>query len=362
MNAQFVLAVLSIPLDNKLSNFERLNVQYVPQGMSEFFDESSQVRNELINIANMLQVRGIPSRNSLINYLKIKNLHLNPHFPQIQELFNLIEEEESPFTISKRGKALIDELLAVKDTNWSQYKDFIVKTLSVRILQKCKNYFKNLKFNSLSKLLVFYSSFDSIEALLFECNRQNLVQTIIDHANSSIHFNQEVEVAANLIKFGHKLKDAFLKVQDALSEGKERERIFMKVKEKLDEEMGEVLRRKEDMVRMKEDIARTQAEESRSLQEILQQQQAEKEKEFNIQKVKEEKERQKNKLLEELELMRKIRAQEVVQELLRKGIKKIGKERLDKPLGADQDQELDYDTIMNFYQNLLRKEKEAFEI
>lgn len=98
----------------------------------------------------------------------------------------------------------------------------------------------------------------------------------------------------------------------------------------------------------------------------MQQQQAEKEKEFNLQKVKEEKERQKNELLDKLEVMRRIRAQEVVQELLRKGIKKIGGVKLEKAaqLAAsnDQESELDYDTIMNFYQNLLRKEKEAFDI
>lgn len=42
-----------------------------------------------------------------------------------------------------------------------------------------------------------------------------------------------------------------------MSEGKERERIFMKVKEKMEQEMGEVHKRKEEMVKMKEDIART---------------------------------------------------------------------------------------------------------
>ena len=50
-----------------------------------------------------------------------------------------------------------------------------------------------------------------------------------------------------------------------MSEGKERERIFMKVKEKMDQEMNEVLKRKDDMVRMKEEIIRTQAEESKTL-------------------------------------------------------------------------------------------------
>lgn len=81
MNTQFVLATLSIPLDNKLSNFEKLSVQYIPSGMNEFYDESSQIKNELFSIASMLQVKGIPSRGSLINYLKIKNLHMSADFP-----------------------------------------------------------------------------------------------------------------------------------------------------------------------------------------------------------------------------------------------------------------------------------------
>lgn len=41
--------------------------------------------------------------------------------------------------------------------------------------------------------------------------------------------------------------------------GRERERIFMKVKEKIEQEMGDVLKRKVDMELMKEQIARTQA-------------------------------------------------------------------------------------------------------
>lgn len=86
----------------------------------------------------------------------------------------------------------------------------------------------------------------------------------------------------------------------------------MKVKEKIEQEMGEVLKRKVDMERMKEQIARTQAEEKRTLEEILEAQRLEREKDFVVQQIKEEKERQKNKLLDELELMRKIRAQEVL--------------------------------------------------
>ena len=205
----------------------------------------------------------------------------------------------------------------------------------------------------------FYDSFDSIETLLYECNSEALIKTVLNHETSSVTFDQEVEVTTNLVKFGHKLKTAFQLVQEATSEGgRERERIFMKVKEKIEQEMGDVLKRKVDMEKMKEQIARTQAEEKKTLEEIIEAQRLEREKDFVVQQIKEEKERQKNKLLDELELMRKIRAQEVIQELIRRGVKKIGNMKISD---MERKGEFDYDEVMNFYQMLLKKEKEAFE-
>jgi len=71
--------------------------------------------------------------------------------------------------------------------------------------------------------------------------------------------------------------------------------------------------------------------------------------------VKDIKEREKNKLLEELELMRKIRAQEVIQDLIRRGVKKIGTIKISE---IERKGEYDYDMILSYYQNLLKKEKE----
>ena len=55
-----------------------------------------------------------------------------------------------------------------------------------------------------------------------------------------------------------------------MSEGRERERIFLKVKEKMEQEMSDVIRRREDMVKMKVDIQKNKELENKSLQEILQ--------------------------------------------------------------------------------------------
>lgn len=56
--------------------------------------------------------------------------------------------------------------------------------------------------------------------------------------------------------------------------------------------------------------------------------------------------------------MRRIRAQEVLQELTRRGVKKIGQTKI-----ADMERkgEFDYDEILGYYQGLLKREKEAFE-
>ncbi len=66
-----------------------------------------------------------------------------------------------------------------------------------------------------------------------------------------------------------------------------------------------------------------------------------------------------NELLEALNTERQFRAREVLQELQAKGIKKI---KTDKITDLEKEEELNYDQIMTFYSNLLRKEREAFEI
>jgi len=54
-NDKFVLAALSIPLVNKLSNFERLQFHYVPQSMKEFDESNLIAKEDLLDTAKMLQ-------------------------------------------------------------------------------------------------------------------------------------------------------------------------------------------------------------------------------------------------------------------------------------------------------------------
>jgi len=58
INDKFVLAALSIPLNNRFSNFERLSFNYLPSSVKEFDEANLMAREELLATARMLQVEG----------------------------------------------------------------------------------------------------------------------------------------------------------------------------------------------------------------------------------------------------------------------------------------------------------------
>mmetsp|Transcript_15948 Transcript_15948/g.24678 ORF Transcript_15948/g.24678 Transcript_15948/m.24678 type:complete len:474 (-) Transcript_15948:1461-2882(-) len=173
---RFVLSALSIPLNNKLTNFERLSFNFVTSSMREFDEVSLTSREELFSAARMLNVDGKPSRDAIMHYINIENI-LGATSKSIQDLFALMENESSPFIISKKGKAALEAIC--KDERFAIYKPFIAKTLSVRILQKCKTFFKNMKMEKLAKMLPFFDDMSAIESFLYWCNNESLVKTSI---------------------------------------------------------------------------------------------------------------------------------------------------------------------------------------
>lgn len=64
--------------------------------------------------------------------------------------------------------------------------------------------------------------------------------------------------------------------------------------------------------------------------------------------------------MDQLNQTRQERAREVLYELLQRNIKKVGNDRIEVLQKREED--LDYDQIMTFYQNVLRRERESFEV
>lgn len=109
--SEFVLAALSIPLSNKLTTHERISSDYLPKDIQDELDLSQIVSQEIFKVAQMLQIQGIPSRQNLIALITTKGTHVVQGSPEIKTLFELIENEESPFKISKEGSAALASAL-----------------------------------------------------------------------------------------------------------------------------------------------------------------------------------------------------------------------------------------------------------
>ena len=239
LSGELVFSALAASLNNRLSNFERLSTNYLPKEVRKEFENSQTVTQEILKVSQMLQIKGMPSHASLIHSIFIKNIHSVSGNPHIATLFKLVEFEESPFKISQQGSESLAKAIEVMPS-LEKYAPLIKKTLAIRILQKSKNFFTNMRFASLLKMLSFFGEWDKIEGLLYECNRLNLVMTIADHAKKVITFDQLAQVHENLVNFGNKLRNVFTKVSEKRTVGLERIRIFEKIKGELDDEMQKI--------------------------------------------------------------------------------------------------------------------------
>ena len=228
----------------------------------------------------MLSIIGFPSRASLISQINLKNQFVVPGCPSIGQLFKLIEFEESPFKIAKQGPELLKQTLETFP-ELKSYDSLIKRTLAVRIIQKSKAFYTTITFGTLMTQLEFFGSWEKIQRMLYECNRDNLVITVVDHANQIISFDQEVQVAESLISFGNKLRTAFSRIAETKTQGQERLRIFLKVKEKLDEETKKVQDLKQQMNTNKELITRDLQQEMDALAKKIELEQIKKKEEFN---------------------------------------------------------------------------------
>lgn len=118
-------------------------------------------------------------------------------------------------------------------------------------------------------------------------------------------------------------------------------------------------KQKQDMVLMQQELAEQKVKEKAEQEKYKIEEANRKIKEQEDQKIRDEQRRQRNIILEQLEREKKVKAIDILNILTVKGFKKIGKEKI-KDLEADPER-ADYDNIIEFYQNVLRKEREQIE-
>ena len=355
------MATLSVPLNDRVTNFEKLHFNYIPPSVRKQRALSHQAREEINEISNLLHISGAPSRANIIHYLKIENITQQGCSKHVVDLFELIEHEENPFTISKKAKVALEALKS--DEKLKKYAPFVAKSISVRILQKCTNFYSQLKVEKLIQTLPMpYNEEVTLLELLFECNRESLIFTTLSIIKNEavLGFNQEASVSASLFQFGQKMKEVFTTVKQSTAHGKvQRQRIFLKVKEKLDEEIQLVKTQKDEMQQAQKKLAEKKARDAKLAAENRVKDEERKKREQDEQKVRDEQRRKRGEILDKLDLMKKQRAIEILGSLRDKGFKKVKKERIKDLL--EKTDKIVYDDVIEFYQGILKREREQIE-
>ena len=239
----------------------------------------------------------------------------------------------------------------------------MAKSISVRILQKCTNFYSQLKVEKLIQTLPEpYNEEVMLLELLFECNRESLIFTTLSIIKNEavLGFNQEASVSASLFQFGQKMKEVFTTVKESTAHGKvQRSRIFLKVKEKLDEEVQLVKTQKEEMQQAQKKLAEKKARDAKMAAENRLKEEERKKREQAEQQVRDEQRRKRGEILDKLDLMKKQRAIEILGSLRDKGFKKVKKERIKDLL--EKTERIIYDDVIEFYQGILKREREQIE-
>jgi hypothetical protein len=231
----FILSCLCIPLNNQISNFERLTqVYYNNDALSEENKSLLMAQNEFFNIARMLNIKGTPSREAILNQVTATNLQ-HSCGEDITQLYRLMEEEKVPFKISKTGFALIKKICA-SNPEFGKYEALLTNTLAIRVLQKLRNYYTSLKLTNLYKHFSEFCNEKEVEVFLYKCNRNNLIHTVLNYSTNSISFERKQEVIGNLKEFGVKVNKAFNCVLELTKGQDHRVRVFQKVSDMISQE------------------------------------------------------------------------------------------------------------------------------
>ena len=134
----------------------------------------------------------------------------------------------------------------------------------------------------------------------------------------------------------------------------------MKVKEKLDEEIREMMKRRDLAIASKVAVAETL---DATMARIAQERAADESKKAAALAAEQAKLTHQITISQhQIDLMEKMqaRAHQVLQELKKRGIQKVGRDKISKL--EEEEGPLDYESIYQEFQNIQRKEKEAFEI
>ena len=227
INEKIILAYLSTPIKNAYTNFTKIG--------EELFEDNNDIEIRTCQkMMKILKINHIPSKKYLLGYL-LNNQIINNSCQEIKNLFDIMENEQNPISLAKKGVKYI-----INISNEDEYKPYIRKieeNLITKVLMLLPSIYKNI---SLSRVINLFKNLNieqyEINDIISESSRLNFFKCKIDLKNDLIKFvtnDSSQDRFNNLIeKF---LKNSKKVIKDIIC-NKDKAKINI-IKDKLYEEM-----------------------------------------------------------------------------------------------------------------------------
>ena len=179
LNERIILAYLSTPIKNIYTNFTKI-------GEELFEDNNDTEIRTCQKMMKILKINHIPSKKYLLGYL-LNNQIINNSSKEIKNLFDVIENEQNPISLAKKGVKYIKNI-----SNEEEYKPYLRKieeNLITKVLMLLPSIYKNI---SLSRVINLFKDLNieeyEINDIISESSRLNLFKCKIDLKNDLIKF------------------------------------------------------------------------------------------------------------------------------------------------------------------------------
>ncbi|BFZ64435.1 eukaryotic translation initiation factor 3 subunit A [Saitoella coloradoensis] len=156
-------------------------------------DESKQKNNRL---AVLLSMGKAPTRATLLKEALSKGL-LKTVKPEIKDLYNILEVEFHPLSISKRIEPILAQL--AEDADMKQYIKPLQQVILTRLFQQLSQVYDSVKLDFVLNLAKFPAPFEmstaEIEKFIMNGNKKGELSIRIDHAGKALTFESDVFAA-----------------------------------------------------------------------------------------------------------------------------------------------------------------------
>ncbi|SCZ90957.1 BZ3500_MvSof-1268-A1-R1_Chr1-3g02420 [Microbotryum saponariae] len=186
LSSLVLLSALAVPLGSGLLG---------ESGKRREVSEEGEAKGKLGRLAALLGLNAAPTRSGLLNDALSRHV-LKRVSPELRELYNILEVDFHPLSITSKIEPILASLAAKPET--ARYVEPLKDVVLARLFEQLAQVYASLKIERVVKLASFAASEQvaatrmRVERFVTEACRRGDLDVTIDHATGSIKFDEDL--------------------------------------------------------------------------------------------------------------------------------------------------------------------------